>query len=103
MALNIRVNLDRERIQAFCQHHHIRKLSLFGSVLTEAFDPDRSDVDVLVEFDPGARVGLLRMVQMEDELSHLLGRRVDLRTPGDLSPYFRQRVLETAEVQYLAG
>lgn len=98
-----RIAIDRNRIAEFCRRNGIRKLSLFGSVLTDAFNPDTSDVDVLVEFDPAAHVGLFRMVEMEDELSRLLGRKVDLRTPGDLSPYFRQRVLDAAEVQYLAG
>jgi predicted nucleotidyltransferase len=101
MAPNIAI--DRERVADFCRCHRIRKLSLFGSVLRDDFDPARSDVDVLVEFEPDAVVTLLRMVDMEAELTELLGRKVDLRTPAELSRYFRQRVLDSAEVQYLAG
>lgn len=94
-----RVDIPAERIADFCHRHHILKLSLFGSVLRDDFRPD-SDVDVLVEFEPGQEPGLIRMAGMEIELGEILGRKVDLRTPEDLSRYFRQRVLETAEVQY---
>jgi len=77
-------------------------MSLFGSVLREDFGPD-SDLDVLVEFEPGQPVGFIRLAGMEIELSDILGRKVDLRTPGDLSRYFRQEVLDSAEVQYAEG
>ncbi|MGH2350687.1 MAG: nucleotidyltransferase family protein [Chloroflexota bacterium] len=77
----------------------MRKLALFGSVLRDDFRPD-SDVDVLVEFESGHPVGLVRLARMELELSALVGRRVDLRTPADLSRYFRQAVLDSAEVPY---
>ena len=100
--MRARIPLDREKIAAFCRHHHIRRLALFGSVLRDDFRPD-SDVDVLVEFEPGYTVGLIRFAGMELELSDILGRRVDLRTPADLSRYFRQEVLESAEVQYAQG
>ncbi|MCX6339355.1 MAG: nucleotidyltransferase domain-containing protein [Candidatus Aureabacteria bacterium] len=86
----------------FCKHHHIRKLSLFGSVLEQGFRPD-SDVDMLVEFDAGVTVGLINLAGMEIELSKILGRKVDLRTPAELSRYFRQEVLRSAEVQYAQG
>ena len=99
--MSARIALDREEIAGFCRRHHIRKLSLFGSVLREDFRPD-SDVDVLVEFEQGHTVGLIRLAGMERELSELVGRRTDLRTPADLSRYFRREVLETAEVQYAA-
>lgn len=96
------IKIPKERIAAFCKKHHIRKLSLFGSVLRDDFGPD-SDVDVLVEFEPGHVPGFFRLVDMEDELSAIVGvRKVDLRTPEDLSRYFRQKVLSTAEVQYAA-
>ncbi len=96
------IKIPKERIAAFCKKHHIRKLSLFGSVLRDDFGPD-SDVDVLVEFEPGHVPGFFRLVDMEDELSAIVGvRKVDLRTPEDLSRYFRQEVLSTAEVQYAA-
>ena len=93
--------IDRERIAEFCRMHHIAKLALFGSVLREDFRPD-SDVDVLVWFAPGQRVTLFDMVGMEEELSDIIGRRVDFRTPEDLSRYFRDQVVAQAEVQYAA-
>ena len=96
------VAIPKESLEAFCVQRHIRELSLFGSVLTPRFRPD-SDVDVLVEFAPGHAVGLIRLAGVERELSALLGRRVDLRTPADLSRYFRQEVLDSAVVQYAAG
>ncbi len=97
--MSAQVRVDRERIAAFCRQHHIRRLSFFGSVLRPDFRPD-SDVDVLVEFEPGHVPGLLGMARLERELSETLGRKVDLRTPEDLSRYFRQSVLDEAEVQY---
>ncbi len=86
----------------FCRKHHIRRLSFFGSVISEHFKED-SDVDVLVEFEQGQVVGLLRLAGMEIELSEILGRKVDLRTPADLSRYFKDDVLSAAEVQYAEG
>jgi hypothetical protein len=84
----------------FCAQHHIRRLSLFGSTLKGTARPD-SDVDLLVEFEPDQAPGLLGLAGMEIELSALLGgKRVDLRTPQDLSRYFRDEVVRTAEVQY---
>ena len=97
-----RFEMPKEKIEAFCRKHRIRKLSLFGSVLREDFSPD-SDVDVLVEFEAGQTVGLLRLAGMEIELSGILKRKVDLRTPAELSRYFRQEVLDSAEVQYAQG
>ncbi len=91
--------IPKERIAEFCQRHHIRKLALFGSILRDDFRPD-SDVDVLVEFQAGCVVGLMRMAGIQRELSDLLGRKVDLRTPEDLSRYFRDEVVRTAAVQY---
>ena len=96
------VPIDRDRIAEFCRRHHIRRLSLFGSVLRDDFRPD-SDVDVLVEFGPGNRVGLIGLAGLELELAELLGRKVDLNTPGFLSRYFREQVLAEAEVQYDAA
>ena len=98
-----RLSFDREKLAEVCRRYHIRRLSLFGSVL-KGIQRAESDVDLLVEFEPGKTPGLLRLAQIEFELSALLGgRRVDLRTPGDLSPYFRDEVLQSAEVQYAAG
>lgn len=94
-----KIHLDRERIAAFCRQHGIRKLSLFGSVLRDDFRPD-SDVDVLVEFEPELPITLFDVVRMEHALSELVGRQVDLRTPQDLSRYFRDEVIAEAEVQF---
>ncbi len=95
-----RLPADPEAVAQVCRRHHIRTLSLFGSVLTGTDRPD-SDVDLLVEFEPGKKPGLLALAAIEAELSALLGgRRVDLRTAQDLSRHFRDRVLSTAEVQY---
>jgi len=99
--MSLRIPIDQEYIADFCRRHHIRKLAFFGSVLRDDFRPD-SDVDVLVEFEPDARVGFLGMAQMEIELSDMIGRKVDLRTPPELSRYFRDEVLAKAEVAYAA-
>ena len=97
------ITVDRSRLAEFCRRHHIRRLALFGSALREDFN-EESDIDVLVEFEPGHTPGLLGMARLERELSHILGgRKVDLRTPEDLSRYFRDEVLRKAEVQYAQG
>lgn len=93
------ITIRREKIAGFCKRNHIRKLSLFGSVLSDDFSPE-SDVDVLVEFAEGHEPGLITISGMEIELSNIIGRKVDLRTPEDLSRYFRDEVVESAEVQY---
>jgi len=93
--------LSKDKIANFCRRNHIRKLSFFGSVLREDFGPE-SDVDVLVEFEPGHVPGFFRLFDIEEELSSLLGgRRVDLRTPEDLSRYFRDEVIARSLVQYV--
>ena len=89
----------REDIAAFCRRNHIRKLSLFGSFLRGDAGPE-SDIDFLVEFDPEHIPGLIRLAGMEIELSKILGRKVELRTAQDLSPYFRKEVVDSAELQY---
>ena len=94
-----RVRASSIQIAEFCKRHHIRRLSLFGSVLREDFRAD-SDVDVLVEFGPGHVPGFFDLFDVEEDLSTLFGRRVDLRTPEDLSRYFRDEVMARAEVQY---
>ncbi|MEF8728899.1 MAG: nucleotidyltransferase domain-containing protein [Accumulibacter sp.] len=97
------LNLDAEALARFCEAHHISRLSLFGSQLKGTARPD-SDVDLLVEFDPDHVPGLLGIAAMELTLSEMLGgRRVDLRTAQDLSRYFRDEVVRTAEVQYVAA
>ena len=98
-----RIAIDRDKIAEFCRKHHIRRLAFFGSVLRDDFRPD-SDVDVLVEFEPGHVPGFIRLGEMDCELSDLLGGwKVDLRTPEDLSRYFRDEVVASAEVLYGAG
>jgi len=90
----------KEKIADFCERQYIRRLSLFGSVLRADFRPE-GDIDVLVEFEPGHVPGFFRLFDLEEELSRLSGgRKVDLRTPQDLSRYFRDEVLAHAEVQY---
>lgn len=100
--MSAKISVDRQKIAEFCQRHRIRKLALFGSVLRDDFRPE-SDVDVLVEFNPGATAGFLHLAAMELELSQIMGRHVDLRTPPELSRYFRDEVVRTAEVQYAAA
>ncbi len=92
------LQIDRTRIAEFCRKHHVRKLAFFGSVLRDDFRPD-SDVDMLIEFEPEHMPGLA-FFAMEAELSEMLGRKVDLNTPQFLSPYFRDKVVAEAEVQY---
>lgn len=95
------IEIPKEKIADFCRRHHIRSLALFGSVLRDDFGPD-SDIDVLVEFEPGHVPGLIRLAGMELELADILGgRKVDMNTPQCLSPYFRDQVLAEAEVQYV--
>lgn len=99
----VAVPVNRDAIAAFCRRHHIRRLSLFGSVLRPDFRPD-SDIDVLVEFDPQHVPGFIHLSQIEDELSALLGgRSVDLVTVKFLNPRIRRQVLDQAEVQYAEG
>jgi len=94
----VQIPIDEQQIADFCRRHHIRKLALFGSVLRDDFTPE-SDVDVLVEFEPGHMPGFA-FVDMQEELTELLGRRVDLSTPGFLSRYIRDRTLQEALVLY---
>jgi predicted nucleotidyltransferase len=96
----VRFAMDRVRLAAFCRKHRIRELSFFGSVLRDDFGPE-SDVDVLVEFEPGARVTLFRLSAMEDELAGVLGRKVDLVLKDGLRGRFREHVLANREVLYV--
>lgn len=101
MVAQERLNIDQEKIRAFCEEHGISRLSLFGSILTDRFGPE-SDIDVLVEFNLDQIPTLFGMARLERELSSLFGgRKVDLRTPEDLSRYFRQAVMAKAELQYV--
>jgi len=99
--MGLPIAVDKKKIAAFCQAHHITKLSLFGSVLTEHFRND-SDVDVLVEFDPEQIITLFDIYDMEEELSEIFSRKVDLRTPKELSRHFRDKVVREALLQYAA-
>ncbi|MBI4799157.1 MAG: nucleotidyltransferase family protein [Desulfarculus sp.] len=93
------IGIPRQNLAEFCRRHGIGRLGFFGSVLREDFRPE-SDLDVLIEFLPGRGAGYLQMAAMEQELSRLLGRKVDLRTPAELSRHFREEVVEASEVQY---
>ncbi len=95
-----KITVPEDAIREFCRRHHIRRLAFFGSVVRDDFRPD-SDVDVLVEFDPGKVPGL-DFFTIEDGLSRILGRKVDLHTPQFLSPSFRAEALAEAEVHYAA-
>ncbi len=96
----VQISFPKERIAEFCRRNHIRTLAVFGSVLRADFRDD-SDIDVLVEFEPGQVPGLA-FFGMEEELSTILGRKVDLNTAQFLSKYFRDKVIKEAEVQYVA-
>jgi predicted nucleotidyltransferase len=95
------LDLPDQTLKAFCREHHVLRLSLFGSRLKGTHRAD-SDVDLLVEFKPGHAPSMFGLVRMEAQLSELLGQTVDLRTPGELSRYFRQDIIDTAQVQYVA-
>ncbi len=97
--MSARIEIPRDRIAEFCLRWRVQKLSLFGSVIRDDFTP-QSDVDVLVEFQPGLTPGLRYFGAMPNELSQILGREVDLNTAQELSKYFRQEVLDEAEVIY---
>jgi predicted nucleotidyltransferase len=94
-----KIEISPTQVADFCRRHQIRRLALFGSILREDFGPE-SDVDVLVDFEPGLTPSLLGMAGLEIELSEMFGRKVDLRTKEDLSRYFRDDVLKSAVIQY---
>ena len=97
--MSVKIEIPNGEIAAFCRRHHIRQLAFFGSVLRDDFTPE-SDVDVLLEFEPGYTPGLA-FFAMQRELSAILGRKVDMNTAQGLSPYFRQEVLAAAEILYV--
>ena len=97
--MRVKIDVPKEEIAAFCRRNHIRRLAFFGSALRDDFTPE-SDVDVLVAFEPGARVGLITLAGMEIELTRLLGHTAEMHTVKGLNPHFRDAVLEQAEVQY---
>ena len=96
--MQAQIAIPDAQIAEFCQRNNIRRLALFGSVLRDDFRPD-SDVDMLVEFEPEARVGW-KIVTIEADLAEIMGRPVDLKLAGDLSRHFRQKVVNTAQVIY---
>lgn len=96
------ITIPKKKIEKFCRSYHISKLALFGSVLTDQFTAT-SDIDILVEFEPKHIPGLFGIVGMENELTKIQGRKADLRTPQDLSRYFRQDVLTKAYPIYGQG
>jgi len=100
-SMSPQIVIDRSAVADFCKRHHVRRLALFGSVLRGDFGPE-SDVDVLVEFEPGHVPGFA-FFDLQEELAGILGRRVDLHTPGSLSRYFRDRVVREAQDQYVAA
>ncbi len=102
MQIKSDLEIFKDKIAEFCKKNHIRKLSLFGSALRDDFKPD-SDVDMLVEFIPEYVPGFITLAGMEIELGKIMDRKVDLRTAQDLSPYFRQEVVESAVIQYAEG
>ena len=91
--------ISRAELETFCRRNHITRMSLFGSALRDELEPG-SDIDILVEFDKDHMPGLFDIAGMEIELSEMFGRKVDLRTPAELSRYFRDEVLEKARVEY---
>jgi predicted nucleotidyltransferase len=93
------IPINKEKIKSFCRKHHIVSLALFGSILTPSFSPS-SDVDVLVQFNVQHTPSLFEIVDIESELSSIVGRQVDLKTPNDLSPYFRNEVLSKSKILY---
>lgn len=100
-AMALPIQFPPAPLAEICQRYGVRRLSVFGSALRSDFGPE-SDVDVLVEFEPGHSVGFFRLAAFQRELSALIGREVDVRTPADLSPYFRDDVVKTAREQYAA-
>lgn len=99
MAYSLEQKIPKDKLMEFCERNHIRKLSVFGSAIRGQLGPD-SDIDLLVEFEQGHTPGLFSIIKMEMELTEMLGRKVDLRTPEDLSQYFRDEVVQNAKVQY---
>ena len=101
--MNKAISIQKDKIADFCKKHHIQRLAIYGSALRSDFKPE-SDIDVLVDFVPGHTPGFFKLFNMESELSVLFGgRKVEIRTPQDLSKYFRKKVIEGSEVQYVQG
>jgi len=101
MSYSLEKKISKDNLIEFCKRNHIRKLSIFGSAIRGELQPD-SDIDLLVEFEQDHTPGLFSIIKMEMELADMLGRKVDLRTPEDLSQYFRDEVMQNAQIQYQA-
>jgi len=101
MVYSLENKISKDELAGFCKRNHIKKLSVFGSAVRGELQPD-SDIDLLVEFERDLTPGLFSIIRMEMELAEMLGRKVDLRTPEDLSQYFRDEVVRDAELQYQA-
>jgi hypothetical protein len=101
MAYLLEQKIPKDKLIEFCKRNHIRKLSIFGSAIRGQLQPD-SDIDLLVEFEQDHTPGLFSIIKMEMELTETIGRKVDLRTPEDLSQYFRDEVIQNARLQYQA-
>jgi predicted nucleotidyltransferase len=101
MAYSLQKKISQVNLIEFCKRNYIRKLAVFGSALRGELHPD-SDIDLLVEFEDSHTPGLFSIVRMEMELAEMLGRKVDIRTPEDLSQYFRDEVVRNAQIQYQA-
>jgi predicted nucleotidyltransferase len=99
MAYSLEQEISKDKLIEFCKRNHVRKLSIFGSAIRGELKPD-SDIDLLVEFEEGQTPGLFTIIRMEMELAEMLGRKVDLRTPDDLSKYFRDEVIRNAKLAY---
>ena len=99
MSYSLEQKMSKEELADFCRKNYISKFSIFGSAIRDQLQPD-SDIDILVEFEQNHTPGLFSIVRMEMELSKIIGRKVDLRTPEDLSQYFRDEVVQNAELQY---
>jgi uncharacterized protein len=98
----VRISISAEKIADVCRRHRIRWLALFGSVLRDDFRPD-SDIDVLVEFEPEQRYTYFTLAEVEEDLSAVLGRKVDLHVPKSLHPFLRDKVLRQAEAVYVGS
>ncbi len=101
MAYLLEQKISKSKLMDFCKKNRIRKLSVFGSAICGELQPE-SDIDLLIEFEEGHTPGLFSIIKMEMELTEILDRKVDLRTPEDLSQYFRDEVMQNAELQYQA-
>jgi predicted nucleotidyltransferase len=97
------ITIDHAKVAELCREFGVARLSVFGSALREDFDPSRSDIDLLVEFLPERVPGLFAYMDLEDQLSEAFGRKVDLSTSASLSKYFREEVVASAELMYVAS